>query len=678
MTTKLATIVAIDVAGFSALAEANEDAAIAAVGRLHERAEKCARNHGGRVFNTAGDSVMMEFASVAHAVEAAAELAAHPDPPIRVGVHLGEVSEMANGDLLGHGVNVAARLQQLAQPGAVIVSEDARRALRGALADRLVEKGVVKLDKIDESIGIYELTAQASDAAPADIAHRKARQSRLIAIGAVVALAAGVALFLAWPMLTRPPAPRVAVFSLSAPEDAQTLATGVADDITLALTASGVEAIARAETAGGTREERIDRAGQLGATLALDGVVEQQRNGQRVTLNIVRTADRTTLWSQAFEASSDDTEGLRQRAAERTADVLACGVNVVRQKRTQLRSETFALLLRACGSMREQNRMMETRDTLAQVVEQEPNLAYAHALLALSEAMAIDEAPETMREGMRQRARAEAERARRADPTIGESYIALSLLERPMAWDARERFLREGFVNNERSSALNNFYSVFLLEVGRVGEAVRFARRGVELDPLSTSKRRSLARALLLSGDAAGARDIVEAMAAAYSEDRAHWAARLLVATWGGREDEALVLINAPMSGARTPRTRACMRDTIQAFRADAAAAASARVLTCYRAGDITADDAIAALSARGDLDHAFEVARTGMIERGDTSTSVLFSPAAGPMRADARFMPLVNELGLLRYWNLNDRWPDFCGLPGLPYECRAEAARLR
>ena len=121
---KLASIVAIDVAGYSRRSETDEAAAIEAVAALHERVIKVAAVHGGRVFNTAGDGFMLEFPTASGALAAAEEIAAASDPPVRAGVHLGEVSVTSSGDLLGHGVNVAARIQQMASPGAVLVSGD--------------------------------------------------------------------------------------------------------------------------------------------------------------------------------------------------------------------------------------------------------------------------------------------------------------------------------------------------------------------------------------------------------------------------------------------------------------------------------------------------------------------------------------------------------------------------
>jgi class 3 adenylate cyclase len=107
---RLTTIVALDVAGYSARTEADEARTTAEVAALRSVIERIATAHGGRVFNTAGDGFMLEFGSSLAAVEAAVALASTCEPRVRVGVHLGDVVVQPNGDLLGHGVNVTARL----------------------------------------------------------------------------------------------------------------------------------------------------------------------------------------------------------------------------------------------------------------------------------------------------------------------------------------------------------------------------------------------------------------------------------------------------------------------------------------------------------------------------------------------------------------------------------------
>jgi adenylate cyclase len=677
--TKLTTIVSVDIAGYSARAQADEEAAIAAVTQLAAHCAAVTQRHGGRIFSTAGDAVMMEFASVSGGLEAAAELAADPDPPIRVGVHLGEVSVQENGDLLGHGVNVAARLQAQAPVGGVLVSEDARRALRGALANKLLAKGDIKLDKIDESIGVYQLTDEAHTQAPADATWRALRSTRLIAIGGI-ALAALLALsWLGWPLLSGEQTVRVAVFSPGAADsELETLANGVADDITLALTAIGVDVIARAETSSGTPEARLDRARELGAALAVDGSTERDGPTTRITIFIIRTGDRTTLWSSAFEGSTAELSGLRQRAAERSADVLSCGVQVVQDRGADMEAQTFSLLLRICGARRASDDFLEMRDAMAQVVAREPDFSFARALFAMGSVMAIEQTPESMREPLLQEARLNAERARREDPTIGESYIALSLLEPTTNWQARERLLREPLARDELNGTLHNYYSNLMYQVGRVSEALAFAQRGVALDPLSTSKRRNLAGLLVTSGDGEGAREIVEEMADAYPDDPTHWWARFRVAFWSGRYDDAIALLDAPASQARSAPARACWRQAADAMRNRTSRAQGVEdVIACHGNGDLPAAQSLMLVAALGDADEAFARARTLFIDEQSGGHEILFTPATASLRADPRFMPLMRDLGLLAYWRDTGEWPDFCREAGLPYRCAAEAERL-
>ena len=96
----------------------------------------------------------MEFPTASGAVNAAEDLIAAADPPIRIGVHLGEVHVTPTGDLLGHGVNVAARLQALASPGSVLVSDDVRRAVRSTFASRLTTHGAVRLEKMGGTVNL--------------------------------------------------------------------------------------------------------------------------------------------------------------------------------------------------------------------------------------------------------------------------------------------------------------------------------------------------------------------------------------------------------------------------------------------------------------------------------------------------------------------------------------------
>lgn len=670
---KITTIVAVDVDGFSAMAEADEAGAIAAVARLGERCAKIASEHGGRIFNTSGDAVMMEYSSAFGAAHAAIDLAGISDPPIRIGVHTGEVSPMPTGDLLGHGVSVAARLQKYSRPGVVIVSDETRKALRGPIVDKLTPKGSIKLEKMDESIAIFELSADAH----AGGKKPWSRRQTIIAGGAAV----GVVLLavLAWPLFNRDPQPRAAVLSLAAADaQLQGIAEGVAEDANAALRAAGVDTLARDSGSDAPREQLLDRARGSGAPFALEGSVERSEGAVRITVSVARTSDRTSLWSETIEGPADSAPSLRQRAAAHAVSAMSCALRATPGAPVS----AYTLLLTACARHEDRDARGPNRDALSQAVAQAPELPLARAMLAAETAALLDTASDQQRQNLRTEIRNDAERAIRQDDTLGEAYIALARIEPRRRWDARERTLQQGLQQNERSSALSADYSSMLFEVGRFDDALAYARNASTLDPLSLQKRTAVAAILLQSGDIESARDITDDLAETWPDDPGLWLLRLRVAFWSGTYDDALALINAPASQIRSTRARQCWRYAADSMRASdntiARAAAARQVVDCTNTGDLPTAQALMQYSQQGQLDEAFALARTRFGDEQRGGEDVLFSNATSAMRADPRFMPLMRDLGLLAYWRLSGRWPDFCRDPNLPYRCQAEAQRLR
>lgn len=194
---RVAAILAIDMQGYSALAEQDAATAAAAVAALHARVRAAAEARQGRVFSTAGDGLMCEFPAASEAVAAAADmLASNPADarPVRIGVHLGEAFEHEGGDLLGHGVNVAARLEQLARPGTALISRAAGDMVQGKLRARLAPAGRVELAKMDETVDAYVLDPFAKPGRPR--MPRRKRMQLLAAGGAAAVLALTALIFM--------------------------------------------------------------------------------------------------------------------------------------------------------------------------------------------------------------------------------------------------------------------------------------------------------------------------------------------------------------------------------------------------------------------------------------------------------------------------------------------------
>jgi len=166
---KLAAILAADVAGFSRLTGADEDRTLARLRSLRsDLIDPTIAVHNGRVVKRTGDGALVEFRSVVDAVRCAIEVqnamiernaGVPPERRIefRIGIHVGDVVEESDGDLMGDGVNIAARLEGVAAPGAICLSEDAYRQVKARLDLSVSDLGDTKLKNIADPMRVYSL-----------------------------------------------------------------------------------------------------------------------------------------------------------------------------------------------------------------------------------------------------------------------------------------------------------------------------------------------------------------------------------------------------------------------------------------------------------------------------------------------------------------------------------------
>src|SRR5271165_1253635 len=241
-TRKLAAILVSDVVGYSRLTGADEDRILARLRALRsDLIDPTIAVHHGRVVKRTGDGGIVEFRSVVDAVRCAIEVqnamvernAGVPEDRrimFRMGVHLGDVVEEADGDLMGDGVNIAARLEGIAKPGAICLSEDAYRQVSGRLDMEVADLGQIELKNIERPIRVYSLQvgvpAQAKPVAqpkaPEKPPEPKPRPALLPLIAGTVALiviAGGAWYFLAGnrsapAVATAPPPPKAAHLSV--------------------------------------------------------------------------------------------------------------------------------------------------------------------------------------------------------------------------------------------------------------------------------------------------------------------------------------------------------------------------------------------------------------------------------------------------------------------------------
>ncbi|MFY9972241.1 MAG: adenylate/guanylate cyclase domain-containing protein, partial [Roseiarcus sp.] len=172
-TRKIAAILVSDVVGYSRLAGADEDRTLSRLrGLRSDLIDPAIAAHHGRIVKRTGDGSLVEFRSVVDAVHCAIEVqtgliernAGVPDDRrivFRIGIHLGDVVEESDGDLMGDGVNIAARLEGICEPGAICLSEDAYRQVKGRLDLAVTDLGLTQLKNIADPMRVYSLQAGA-------------------------------------------------------------------------------------------------------------------------------------------------------------------------------------------------------------------------------------------------------------------------------------------------------------------------------------------------------------------------------------------------------------------------------------------------------------------------------------------------------------------------------------
>ena len=179
-TRKIAAILAADVVGYSRLTGADEDRTLARLRALRsDLIDPTIAVHHGRVVKRTGDGALVEFRSVVDAVRCAIEVqngmvernaGLPPERRIdfRIGIHLGDIVEESDGDLMGDGVNIAARLEGIAKPGGICLSEDAYRQVKARLSVAVSDLGATQLKNIADPIRVYSLeVGAAAQAKPA-------------------------------------------------------------------------------------------------------------------------------------------------------------------------------------------------------------------------------------------------------------------------------------------------------------------------------------------------------------------------------------------------------------------------------------------------------------------------------------------------------------------------------
>jgi TolB-like protein/class 3 adenylate cyclase len=539
---RLVAVLAADVVGYSRLMQQDDQAT---VGALTERRRIFAERVGarrGRVVNAPGDSILAEFHSVVDAVECAIEIqgelaalnAAVPDPQrrmqFRIGVNLGDV--IVEGDAIyGDGVNIAARLESLADAGGISVSASAYEEVRNKVACRFIDRGAHHVKNIARPVHAYAVDLSAQGVA---LRRRLLPRRRTLTIVAAILLA-GAAL-LAMPQLARlvhkAPAVQAATIAVlpfanhSAGPEREYFSDGLTEDIINALGRfSAIRVIAYNTTQAYKNRtmtpEAINR--DLGVRYIVQGSVRQADGALRVGVELSDSMKGTLLWSERYDGKGQSVFEIQDRIVRNIVGSLAVKLTALEQQRAAAKApeslEAYELVLRARELLRrvERSANREARTLITQAIKLSPNYAEAHAARAYAEFQrAVFGWMEEPVDGLR---RSE-EAARRAlaidDP--GANARALAILGNINTftgnYEAALLDANRALELNASDAISHSLRGGILLWIGRIEESIAASEAARRFDPrLPSEGMFNLALAYYLAGryrDAAQAGAAIE------------------------------------------------------------------------------------------------------------------------------------------------------------------------
>jgi TolB-like protein len=373
---RLAAILAADVVGYSRLMETDEAGTARMLREQRAAADPLVAEHGGRIFKTTGDGVLIEFPSVVGAVQCAValqRLVAERNAGVpserrmewRVGIHLGDVL-IEGDDIIGDGVNLAARLEGIAEAGGICISEDAFRQVRGKIETEFLDGGEQALKNLARPVRIYRAQPASAPVSSAPFATA----------------------------LPLPDKPSIAVLpfqNISGDPEQEYFVDGMVEEIITALSRiRWLFVIARNSsfTYKGQAVDVRQVSRDLGVRYVLEGSVRKAGGRVRIAAQLIDAASGNHLWADRFDGSLEDVFDLQDQVASSVAGIIGPALQVAETARSAGRPtadlNAYDLYLRAYAMVWSSARhIREALRLLEQAIARDPRYGPALAWAAL-------------------------------------------------------------------------------------------------------------------------------------------------------------------------------------------------------------------------------------------------------------------------------------------------------
>jgi adenylate cyclase len=557
---RLAAIFAADVEGYSRLMDSDEVGTLRALTAHREIMDRLIGEHEGRIANTAGDSILAEFPSVIDAVQAAVAIqealgSSHTSIPedrqvrFRIGVHVGDVM-VKDGDLFGDGVNIAARLQAIAQPGGLCISESAYEYVRKVLGLAYEDLGPQRVKNIPESVRAFAVRSCIEP--PTQVVGSARHHPKTLPL---------------------PDKPSIAVLpftNMSGDPHQEYFADGITEEIIAALSRiRSLLVIARNSTFAfkGAAKDVRQIARELGVRYVLEGSVRRSGEKIRVTAELIDGSDGSHIWADRYQGQIEDVFDLQDRLTEAIVGALEPSIRsseIARARRKRPDSlDAYDYVMRAMPAVwsTDPEAAPQALTLLERAMSLDPSYALAKSLASWCHAQQVLHFRSSNQKQDRERALAFAEEAARLDSddplvltTLASAYNlagrldrASTLIERALrldpnsawAWQrsgwikvykAQPELALEHFERGLRISPFDpiNFNSYIgmgaaNLAAGRYEDAVRWLEKGFEERPSAGWAYRLLAPAYALAGRLEDARKAATLLLQSFPDFTIRW-----------------------------------------------------------------------------------------------------------------------------------------------------------
>ena len=518
---KLAAIMFTDMVGYTALMQKDEDQARRLIERHRAHMKPFVEKYGGKIIQFVGDGTFCRFDSAIEAVKSALEiqkvLELEPDINLRIGIHVGDV--VVKGDeVYGDGVNVASRIEPLAEPGGICVTEEVYRNIKNQEGINARSLGSKNLKNVEESLKIYSIEAAAADDSgktpevqspgiTIDNAkgESKANKKKLVYTAAAVIAIISVSVWLL---------PRfdsgergleasgeirsIAVLpleNLSGDPDKEYFSDGMTEALIADIAKiRSLKVISRTSVMRykGTDKSLPEIARDLNVDAILEGSVLLIGDEVRITAQLIRASTDEHLWAESYTDKLENVFSLQSRIAKAIAKEIKLTLSpeevlkLSSNKKIDPAAHEAFLRGKHFWNKRTGDDIKKALEYFKEAVNINPLYALAHVGIAESYVLLHQYAnipsPETYPKG-----RAAALKALEIDPNLGEAHIsiALAFTEHFWDWEAAEAEYIKGLELSPNYATGHQWYAEFLTYMGRYDEAKKEIKLARELDPLS-------------------------------------------------------------------------------------------------------------------------------------------------------------------------------------------------